>query len=146
VGKNTSKTASVSQNKWLSCQPSAIELKIFFTHDGSGQFFDVWVGLGWVGSATSESVKFPPNISFLHFFCLQIKKFSGLGQKKPGSRAGQPLIYCGVKGMLGSGQDHSFLSQTNSVITFVIRKQKEGALAKGSQHQAGNLRVRVQTR
>jgi len=57
----------------------------FLTRLGSGQPSLVW-GLGL--KKTSNFSIFSP---------LDQKNLFGLGQKVPGSKAGQPLIYCGSK-------------------------------------------------
>jgi len=65
--------------------------------DGSGsKFFD----LGRVSHLgfTFGLGKFPLKMSNFSVFSLQVKKnLFGLGQKVPGSKLGQPLIYCESK-------------------------------------------------
>jgi len=65
--------------------------------DGSGsKFFDPgWVSHLWIGFGFG---KFNLKIPNFQFFPLRVKKnLFGMGQKVPGSKAGQPLIYCGSK-------------------------------------------------
>jgi len=74
-------------------------LKIL-TQVGLGQFFVARVGLGQPFMVWGCFGKH----QILQFFSLRVKKnLFGLGQKVPGSEAGQPLIYCGSKVSLGQG-------------------------------------------
>jgi len=81
----------------------------FLTRVGSGRVNFLWVGSGrvshlWFGF---EFQKFPLKMSkFSIFFPLGQKKLLRVGRKVPGSKPGQPLIYCGSKvssGRVGSG-------------------------------------------
>jgi len=81
----------------------------YLTWVGSGQFFVARVKLGrvshlWFGF---EFQKFTLKMSnFSIFFPLGKKNCLGLGQKVPGLKPGQSLIYCGSKvslGWVGSG-------------------------------------------
>jgi len=65
------------------------------------------------GSATYESGKFPPKSLIFQFFSLWVKKnLIGLGQKIPGSRVGQPLIYCRSKVCSSQGPPLIFFKTT----------------------------------
>jgi len=68
------------------------------------------IGSGWVDSATYESGKIFPKTP--NFFLFGSKNLIGSGQKIPGSRAGQPLIYRGSKicpDQVGSLKAHFFV-------------------------------------
>jgi len=66
----------------------------FLTRVGSGLVSHLWFGL--------EFGKFPLKMSNFQFFSPRVKKIAS-GQKVPGSKPGQPLIYCGSKVSSGQG-------------------------------------------
>jgi len=75
--------------------------------DGSGsKFFDLvrvsflWLGIGSGLGLNLEN--FPKKCQIFQFFSYPVKKnLFRLGQKESRSKAGQPLIYCGLKVSLG---------------------------------------------
>jgi len=94
--------------------------KLVLGSDGSGsKIFDpgrvgsIFCGLGQVGSGQPFMVWArirkisPKNVKLFNFFPFGIQKNCfGSGRKVPGSKPGQPLIYCGSKvssGRVGSG-------------------------------------------
>jgi len=60
---------------------------------------------------------------FFNFFPSVHKNLFGLGQKVPGSKTGWPLIYCGLKVMLGLGQSPS-LTITNLELESLVKDLK----------------------
>jgi len=63
---------------------------------GLGQKFLTQVGSAIYGLGLGLK-NFPLKMSIFQFFALWVKNLFGLGQKLPGSRVGQPLIYCRSK-------------------------------------------------
>jgi len=97
--------------------------------DGSGsKFFDpglfgsIFCGLGWVSHLWFgfEFGKFLLKMSNFSIFSLWLKKnLFGLGRKVPGSKMGQPLIYCGSK--VGSGRVMSGPISTEGQQVFLFK-------------------------
>jgi len=71
---------------------------------GSGQSFMVWV---WICKI------FPKNNKFCNFFPSGQKNLFGSGQKVPGLKAGQPLIYCWSKVSSGRVRAHLYRQYLN---------------------------------
>jgi len=101
---------------WSKCSPVSSKKSSVLTLlvMGPGKKFliqvrSIFCSSGWIRSAIYglglENSPFKCQI--FQFFALWVKKnLFGLGQKVPGSEAGQPLIYCGSKvssGLVGSG-------------------------------------------
>jgi len=79
---------------------------------GPGRVSHLWFGF--------EFGKFPLKIpNFSIFFPLGQKNLFETGQKVPGSKASRPLIYCGSKVMLGSGQGPSLLTRLEIPNTYI---------------------------
>jgi len=78
------------------------------TQVGLGQFFMARVGSAIYGLGLNLE-NFPLKYQIFQFFSLQAKKnLFGLGQKVPGSKAGQPYLLQ-VKSKLGSGRVRAHL-------------------------------------
>jgi len=101
-------------NLWLP-PPLSLGKGLLVLVMGPSQFFVARVGSDrvshlWFGF---EFGKFPLKISnFSIFFLSGQKNIFGSGRKVPGSKAGQPLIYCESKvssGRVGSGQGPSLI-------------------------------------